>query len=226
MFDKLVLLADEAEQTYLSRSLTRWNGDLDIIPVATGPSLTRLAPNVLARARLIAFATPVVVPAPILDALGYGAYNFHPGPPEYRGWYPHCFAVYENAAHFGVTAHAMARRVDSGPIVGLERFDIPPGSDAGALGEQVYAALLALFARLAQPLAAEAGPLPHMSAQWGPRITTRRDFAAMCRISFDMRPEEIRRRIRAFGSGDGISRPGIELHGHHFTYAAQDAAQG
>ena len=28
--------------------------------------------------RLIAFVTPVVVPARILNSLGFGAYNFHP----------------------------------------------------------------------------------------------------------------------------------------------------
>ena len=62
----------------------------------------------LARARLIAFATPVIVPGRILASLGYGAYNFHPGPPQYPGWAPAHFALYEQANEFGATVHAMA----------------------------------------------------------------------------------------------------------------------
>ena len=71
-------------------------------------------------ARLIAFVTPVIVPAQILAALGFGAYNFHPGPPHYPGWVPSHFAIYDKAENFGATAHAMIERVDAGPIVGVQ----------------------------------------------------------------------------------------------------------
>jgi len=47
--------------------------------VATLADVNALSPDVLARARLIAFVTSVIVPARVLDRLGYGAYNFHPG---------------------------------------------------------------------------------------------------------------------------------------------------
>ena len=45
--------------------------------------LTAIEPHVLRSARLIAFTSGVIVPRPMLGALGHGAYNFHPGPPDY-----------------------------------------------------------------------------------------------------------------------------------------------
>lgn len=207
MFDTLLLLAGELERPFLAEMLTRLNPGLDIVGIETQDALTSLPPDALARARLIGFATPLVVPAHILKGIGHGAYNFHPGPPEYRGWHPHCFAVYDGAKTFGVTAHVMSERVDSGAIVGVERFAVPEGSDAEALGEIVYGALLGLFSRLAPALATDPRPVPTLAEEWSGRATTRRDFAAMCELSKDMPEEEVQRRLRAFGSGDGFSRP-------------------
>nr|RAV90258.1 hypothetical protein DBT45_11165 [Aerococcus tenax] len=112
MFDTLLLLAGALELPYLAAILAQFNPDLDIVGIDSQDALTALLPALLARARLVGFATPLLVPARILEGMGYGAYNFHPGPPEYRGWHPHCFAVYEGAKTFGVTAHVMSERVD------------------------------------------------------------------------------------------------------------------
>jgi methionyl-tRNA formyltransferase len=71
----------------------------------------------LGRSRLIAFVTTVIVSADILRAVGHGAFNFHPGPPDYPGWAPAHFALYDQAQVFGVTFHAMQALVDSGPIL-------------------------------------------------------------------------------------------------------------
>ncbi len=221
MFQTLLLLTGDLELPYLSSMMARHNPGLDIVGIETREALATLAPYVLAGARLVAFATPVIVSASILDALGHGAYNFHPGPPEYRGWYPHCFAAYERAATFGATAHVMTKHIDAGPIVALERFPVSPGGDAAALGERAYGSMLKLFAELTPALAGP-DPLPPVSAGWGERFTTRRDFASMCRLSHEMPAEEIQRRIGAFGAGDGFSRPHLELHGHRFMLAAEE----
>jgi methionyl-tRNA formyltransferase len=207
MFDTVLLLAGALELPYLAAILAQFNPDLDIVGIDSQDVLAALLPALLARARLVGFATPLLVPARILEGMGYGAYNFHPGPPEYRGWHPHCFAVYEGAKRFGVTAHVMSERVDSGAVVGVERFAVPEGSDAEGLGEIAYGALLGLFSRLAPALATDPRPLPTLAEAWSGRATTRRDFAAMCELSKDMPEEEVQRRLRAFGSGDGFSQP-------------------
>jgi hypothetical protein len=118
------LLTSPVEQTALSALLLGHNPQLTICPAATSEDLAALNPSALSCSRLIAFSSPVIVPRGVLGSLGYGAYNFHPGPPQFPGWAPAHFALYEHASEFGATAHAMDERVDSGPIVDVALF--PP----------------------------------------------------------------------------------------------------
>src|ERR1700694_2895518 len=94
MFDIILLLMDYGvEQPLLAAWLLENNPCLTIISIFTSAQLCSLEPDIFQRARLIAFAASVIVPGPILAELRYGAYNFHPGPPEYPGWRPARFAL-------------------------------------------------------------------------------------------------------------------------------------
>jgi methionyl-tRNA formyltransferase len=85
MFDTIILLTGPVEHAPLSALLRSHNPQLTIHPAKTLAELEGLKPALLRRARLIAFVTPVIVPPRILERLGFGAYNFHPGPPHYPG---------------------------------------------------------------------------------------------------------------------------------------------
>src|SRR5580698_11673998 len=132
MLDTIILLAGPAEHLGLPQVLLGHNPHLAVIPVGTVADLAALDADVLGRARLIAFVTPEIVPASILSQLGYGAFNFHPGPPSYPGWAPSHFALYDQATEFGATAHVMVEQVDAGPILDVSLFPIPP--DISVLG--------------------------------------------------------------------------------------------
>jgi methionyl-tRNA formyltransferase len=216
MFDSIILLAGAVEQSPLAMVLRGHNERLAIHAVATEGDLVALDPNVLPRARLIAFSTPVIVPPNVLKALGYGGYNFHPGPPRYPGWSPAHFALYEQAAEFGATAHVMIERVDAGPIIDVALFAIPPGITVEALEGLAYAHLARLFWELACRLATDAAPLPERPLQWGPRKTSRRSYEAICDIPLDITKEELDRRLRAFGGNHFGVTPAIHLHGVKF----------
>ena len=180
MFDTVILLSSALERAIFMTVLSEHNPSLAIIPVETLADLNALEPDTLATARLISFVTGVIVPADVLDRLGFGAYNFHPGPPSYPGFAPAHFALYQRAAEFGVTAHAMAARVDEGPIVGVEMFSIPPGTSVASLEGMAYARLAYLFWSLANRLATCGKPLAPLPLSWSGKKTTRRDYAAMC----------------------------------------------
>ena len=122
MFDTIILLAGQAEQVAMPPVLRGHNPRLTVISVATSADLAALDPDLLERARLIAFVTPEIVSAHVLAKLGYGAINFHPGPPDYPGWAPSHFALYERATEFGATVHVMVEQVDAGPIIDVARF--------------------------------------------------------------------------------------------------------
>ena len=150
MFDTIILLAGEAEHVALPVLLRGHNPQLTVISVGTSADLAALDSDVLARARLIAFVTPEIVSSSMLARLGYGAINFHPGPPGYPGWAPAHFALYERATEFGATVHVMVERVDAGPIVDVARFPIPADISVLGLEGLAYAHLAQLFWRMRQ----------------------------------------------------------------------------
>jgi methionyl-tRNA formyltransferase len=199
MFDTIILLTSVLERPIFTSVLSTHNPCLTIIPAETLTDLNALAPDTLARARLIAYAAGVVVPAHVLDQLGYGAYNFHPGSPAYPGWAPAHFALYTRATEFGATAHVMVARVDEGPIVGALMFSIPKGASVASLEGMAYARLSYLFWTLAKPLATCGEPLPELPLRWSGTKSTRLDYAALCDVPLDIARDELDRRIEVFG---------------------------
>jgi methionyl-tRNA formyltransferase len=114
---------------------------LTVLPVEHADELAGLGADILRRARLVGFVTPLIVPPAILAQLGYGAFNFHPGSPSYPGWAPAHFALYDQAREFGATAHMMIEQVDAGPIVAVELFPVPADISVLALEGMTYARL-------------------------------------------------------------------------------------
>jgi methionyl-tRNA formyltransferase len=216
MFDTIILVTGEPEQVTLPAALLGHNPQLLIRPITELQQFAALEAGELACSRLIAFATPLIVPAQVLDELGFGAYNFHPGPPRYPGWAPAHFALYERASEFGATVHVMEEKVDAGPIVSVVRFPIPPQIDAVGLEGLAYAHLARLFWNLAEPLACASGPLPVTEVNWNPRKYSRRAYRAICDIPLDIDNEELELRLRVFGANHFGVAPTIRLHGVEF----------
>lgn len=219
MFDTIILVAGQSEQIALSAALLGHNPQLAIRPITAVEQFAALDAALLARSRLIAFATPVIVPAQVIDRLGFGAYNFHPGPPRYPGWAPAHFALYEQATEFGATAHVMVDKVDAGPIVNVVRFAIPPHIDAAGLEGLAYAHLARLFWNLARQLACASAPRPVSGIEWNRRKYSRRSYRAICDIPLDIGKEELELRLRVFGANHFGVAPTIRLHGVAFKVA-------
>jgi len=208
MLDTIILLAGAAERPVLRSLLQVHNPQLTVIAVETRDDLAALSPDQLARGRLVAFVTPEIVPASVLAGLGYGAINFHPGPPSYPGWAPAHFALYDQAREFGATLHVMVERVDEGPIVGVEMFAIPPGASVASLEGMAYARLSFLFWTLAGPLASVSERLPELPLRWSGTKSTRRHYAALCEVPLDIARDELDHRIEVFGEDPNFgSRP-------------------
>src|SRR6202035_651605 len=200
------------------------NPDLTVLPIERSSELAELSADVLARSRLVAFVTPVIVPSSILSQLGYGAFNFHPGPPSYPGWAPSHFALYDQAEEFGATVHVMVERVDAGPIVEVALFPIPADISVPALEGLAYAHLAQLFCRMAKSLATDPKPPPALPVRWGSRKYSRRAYRAICDIPLDIPKDELDRRLRVFGGNHFGICPTINLHGIEFRAVLPAAA--
>jgi methionyl-tRNA formyltransferase len=219
MLDTIILLTGPAERPTLAAALRSHNSQLTIWPAETLSDLATLEPELLRRARLVAFTTPIVVPAAVLNQLGYGAYNFHPGPPYFPGWAPAHFAIYHRATEFGATVHVMVERVDAGPIVGVNLFRIPVNVGVHQLEAMAYTRLALLFWQNAKLLATQTELLTELPTQWSGQKTTRRHYAELCDIPLDISKEELERRIAVFGGNDFGINPEITLHNIKFQIA-------
>lgn len=223
MFDTIILLTGPIERAALPAALSGHDPNLAVLTIERADELAALSDEVLRRARLIAFVTPVIVPKTILDRLGYGAFNFHPGPPSYPGWAPAHFALYDQAAEFGATVHVMVEKVDAGPIIDVASFPIPPHVSVVGLEGLAYAHLAFLFWRMAGRLATDPSMPPELPVRWGDRKYSRNHYRAMCDIPLDISKGELERRMRVFGGNHfGIS-PTIHLHGVEFRAVASPA---
>jgi methionyl-tRNA formyltransferase len=221
MLEQIVLLtAQPQQQLALTELLKAYNPRLRFHCVLNAEELLAIPPETLRNARLIAFTTGIIVPPVILAALGHGAYNFHPGPPEYPGWAPAHFALYEGARTFGATAHLMVERVDAGPIVGVESFVVPDNIEIRELEQIAFIRLAYLYWRLAKELATRSEALPSLPIAWSGSKSTKGDYRSMCQIPTDISEAELKLRVRAFHDGFRAIYPTIDLHGFQFQLVA------
>ena len=224
VFDTIVLLAQSPESDALSALLRQHNPQLAILTPATKGELAAIPAATLARARILGFLTPIIVPPAVLAAAGYGAYNIHPGPPSYPGWLPSHFAVHDGAAVFGATAHVMIEQVDAGPIVGIELFRVPDAISVTELEKLTYLRCAQLIWRLAPAIACDPAPLPDLPLRWNGRRSTKAMVRAACDIRSDIPEGELERRIAGFGAGHSGVAPTVTLHGHTFRCAPSQLA--
>jgi methionyl-tRNA formyltransferase len=195
MKSRIILLTDKAFADDLAAILA----GADVGFAYTMADLSNILSGDLTRTRLISFGSDVIVPPAILNVLPT-AYNFHPGPPEYRGLFPSVYALYDNAREFGVTCHEMTADIDSGAIVAVSRFAIAPILDRAALDALTYQYLLKMLKDLAPALSSLAS-LPRTNEKWSGPLRRKADFAAMCRLPPDCDETEFQRRVRAVGEG-------------------------
>lgn len=223
---EIVLLTDPALAPILAQALLiahplaspkafmRARPILAVTPIHDARQLAERCERSLDGARLLICGSDVVVSRAVLDAFSGPSYNVHPGPPEYPGRYPSVFALYEGAAEFGTTVHEVAERVDSGPIVAVDRFAPPPGIDRAGLEALSFASVLRLIADLC-PLLVRPAPLPRIGQAWSGRTWRQADFDALCRLPDDVDEAEFLRRYRAVGEGPDHALEFVRF-GHRF----------
>lgn len=164
---------------------------------------------------LLCFGTGVIVPRELLGVPELGSLNVHPASPDYPGRDPHHFAVYDGARRYGATMHYMVERVDAGPIVDVEWFEVDPLHAPCDLLARSTAAGLDLLGRLFAGLAGGRRPEAMPGVTWGPRKTTRKMFLDLCRVDSTMSGEEFERRRKAV-QAPGYRNLYTEVHGRRF----------
>lgn len=163
---------------------------------------------------LLSFGTSVIVPPDVLGRFEGRAFNVHAASPDYPGRDPHHFAIYDGVSRYGATLHGMTAKVDDGPIVDVEWFEVPAACTPAQLLGLANDASMRLLRRHGARLLRQQVPLA-ANLRWGGRKRSRADFRAMCKIEPDMAAAEFERRFHAFDGGayDNLT---VQIHGWTF----------
>ena len=164
---------------------------------------------------LLSFGTGVIVPQSLLKLTKLFALNVHAAPPEYPGRDAHHFAVYDGVVRFGATLHHMCSKVDAGPIVDVELFDVSADAMPVDLLRDGNQAGWVLVERLLKKLDSNLPLIPLDGVDWGARKTTRQMFLALCRVDKEIPEQELERRLRATEM-PGYKNLFIEMYGYRF----------
>lgn len=175
---------------------------------------------------ILCFRSLFVLPGWLIDRARVAAINFHPAPVEYPGSGCLNFALYDNASHYGVTAHIMNEKVDNGAIIECRRFPIVPNDTVDSLLARTHAKLLDLFFDLVTDLALDgeealAGKLCDAAGEkWSGEARRMRDFEKLKVIPPDVTEAELVRLIRA--TYTERFPPVVRMHGFDFVLKSPD----
>jgi methionyl-tRNA formyltransferase len=104
---------------------------------------------------IFCFRSYYILPKSVIDAAAQAAINFHPAPSDFRGRGCLNFALYENSPQYGVTAHVIKAKVDTGAILRCDRFPILPGDGVDSLLQRTHHYLLSAFYDIVDGIASE-----------------------------------------------------------------------
>lgn len=165
---------------------------------------------------VLSYLSPWIIPKVILEKTALWNINFHPAPPEYPGIGCFNFALYNAEKTYGVTVHHMAAKVDTGKLIAVKRFPLLETDSVYSLSIKSYGYMLSLFFEIVDLILTKRS-LPETDDTWKQRPYTRKELEELCRITLDMREEEIKRRIRAT-TYPGMPGAYLEVFGCKFTY--------
>jgi len=145
---------------------------------------------------IISYLSPWIVPQNVLNKTKKWNINFHPGPPEYPGIGCFNFALFNLEIEYGVTAHLMRQKVDTGDIIGVKRFPISNEETVETLSNKTYDAQLILYKELIKYIMCNKS-LPKTTEKWKRKPYKRSELETLATIKPEMSKEEINKRIRA-----------------------------
>lgn len=161
--------------------------------------LRRVEPDLL-----VVVAYGQIIPAAVLAIPKHGAVNVHASLlPRHRGAAPVAHAILAGDTRTGVTIMRMVEKLDHGPILTTRATPIGPHEDAvGLTARLAEMGAVLLVETLARLLEIDPREQDHALATLAPRLS-RKDGE----LEWDMSPEEIDRRVRAFQPWPGVTLP-------------------
>ena len=145
---------------------------------------------------IISYLSPWIIKKSILNKTKFYNINFHPGPPNYPGTGCYNFAIYNQEKYYGVTAHLMNAKVDTGKILAVKKFKINKNTTLTGLINLSYSKMYDLF-KIVINKYLNNKLLPNADIPWKRKPYKRSDLENLCIIKKNFKKKEILRRIRS-----------------------------
>ena len=97
---------------------------------------------------IFCFRSFFILPTKLINNASIAAINFHPGPPEYRGIGCINFAIFNNEKKYGATCHLISKKIDSGKIIDVKRFNIKEKDNIDSLLKKTYKTQIIQFKKV------------------------------------------------------------------------------
>ncbi len=155
----------------------------------------------------------------LLKKVKKAAINFHPGPPEFRGTGCVNYALYKNSKFYGCTAHLINKKVDSGKIIGIKKFNILKTNSVSEVLIKTYKTMTDLAISIIKnikknPNFIEKQIFKNKKIKWSNKIKTLKDLNNFYQINKNIKKNEFLNKLRATDTPK--FKPFIKLYGKKF----------
>ena len=145
---------------------------------------------------IISYLSPWIIDGSILKKTTLYNINFHPGPPEYPGTGCYNFALFDNAKSYGVTAHLMNAKVDTGKIIEVKRFKINKNMTLEKLINKSYLAMFSVLIKIIKDYL-KSKKLKFSGEKWKKKPFPRQDLEKLCILKLSDNPKILSKKIKA-----------------------------
>jgi len=141
--------------------------------------------------------------------------NFHPGPSKYPGIGCFNFALYNNEKDYGVTAHLIDEKIDSGKIIKERTFKIDKSYDVKKISDESYKEMLLLLKEIVKMITKNR--ISFSGKKWKRKAYTKKDLNKLANIKNSYSKKKINKIIRCLYMQN---KPGpfIIIKGFKFEY--------
>ena len=132
----------------------------------------------------------------------FASINFHPGPPEYRGIGCINYALYDNVKNYGVTAHLISEKIDSGKIIDVKKIKILKTDNLESLLKKTHFTQYIQAKKIIKLLYENNNNLKNLiykfrKKKWSKSIKSRKDLDKFYEIKKNIKKDQLSRKIRA-----------------------------
>lgn len=170
---------------------------------------------------IICYRSYFIIPKFLLDSTRYYNINFHPGSPKYPGSGGVNLTLLNDDEEFGVTAHLMDEKVDSGEIIEYRSFKIYETDNLESLLGRTHNYLFSLFVELTTQLRERGekfiqSKIEETTTSWSKEKTTISEIDKLQIVNPDITELELSKRIRSLNHPNFPLE--IHIHNHRFIY--------